>query len=148
VHAACQGCFLGACVELAQRDDHQRWGDRAIALVDAVLQRFAHRGELLPGAGGGDGGLHAGVLSRYLADAAMRRPELETAAGRLVLAGADALWEGRIEFATGPVFSSEWAMPAVSPRRGAPEADLSVQLGAWMLLEATARLQRAGCLPP
>jgi predicted alpha-1,6-mannanase (GH76 family) len=41
------------------------------------------------------------------------------------------------------VFSAEWRDPAPEPRAGLPEADLSVQLSGWMLLEAAARLQEA-----
>jgi predicted alpha-1,6-mannanase (GH76 family) len=41
------------------------------------------------------------------------------------------------------VFSAEWSRPALTPRRGVAEADLSVQLSAWMVLEAAARLPRS-----
>jgi predicted alpha-1,6-mannanase (GH76 family) len=41
------------------------------------------------------------------------------------------------------VFSADWTRPATAPGPGVPEADLSVQLGAWMLLEAAARVQRS-----
>ena len=78
----CQGVHLGACVELAARDGHQRWGDRAVALVDAMTHRLAGPDGVLPGCGGGDGGLFAGITARYLADAALRRPELTAAAAR------------------------------------------------------------------
>ena len=47
------------------------------------------------------------------------------------------------ETVEGPVFAAEWSTPAPEPRKGLPEADLSVQLSGWMLLEAAARLQRA-----
>lgn len=144
VHAGAQGAFLAACLELARRDDHPRWGDRAIALVDAVQLRFANGHGSLPGAGGGDGGLQAGLLGRYLADAASRRGELEAAAGRLVLGCAEQAWLGRYETTGGPVFSVDWAVPAARPGRRVPESDLSVQLGGWMLMEAAARLQRDG----
>jgi len=60
-----------------------------------------------------------------------------------VLANAVAAWNGRAEAGGGPVFSADWAKPAVEPVPGTPEADLSVQLGAWMLLEAAARVQRS-----
>ncbi len=136
----CQGVHLGACVELAARDGHQRWGDRAVALVDAVTHRLARPNGVLPGSGGGDGGLFAGILARYLVVAALRRPELTEAAARIVLASADAAWWGRLEGRCGPVFSAEWSRPAAAPRRGVPEADLSVQLSGWMVLEAAARL--------
>jgi Predicted glycosyl hydrolase len=99
---------------------------------------------VLPGSGGGDGGLFAGITARYLADAALRRPELGAAASRLVLANATAAWNGRAEIGGGPVFSADWRHPAPEPGRGTPEADLSVQLSTWMLLEAASRVQRAG----
>jgi predicted alpha-1,6-mannanase (GH76 family) len=139
----CQGVYLGACVELADRDGHVRWGDQAVALVDAVTQRMAGADGVLPGCGGGDGGLFAGILARYLSEAALRRPELTDAASRLVLTSAEAAWGGRAEVRGGPVFSADWGRPAVEPRRSTPEADLSVQLSGWMLLEAAATLQRA-----
>jgi predicted alpha-1,6-mannanase (GH76 family) len=143
IYTYCQGVHLGACVELAARDGHQRWTDRAIALVDAVMQRLAGPDGVLPGSGGGDGGLFAGITARYLADAALRVPELAAPASQIVFANADAAWKGRAEIAGGPVFSAEWRDPAPEPRAGLPEADLSVQLGGWMLLEAAARLQGA-----
>jgi predicted alpha-1,6-mannanase (GH76 family) len=138
-----QGTYLGACVELAARDGHQRWTDRAIALVDAMMQRLAGPDGVLPGSGGGDGGLFAGITARYLADAALRMPALAAPASRMLYANAEAVWKGRAEIAGGPVFSAEWRDPAPEPRAGVPEADLSVQLGGWMLLEAAARLQGA-----
>jgi predicted alpha-1,6-mannanase (GH76 family) len=143
IYTYCQGVHLGTCVELAARDGHQRWADRAVAIVDAMTHRLADPDGVLPGCGGGDGGLFAGITSRYLADAAVRRPELTAAASRLVLANAVAAWNGRAEAGGGPVFSADWAKPAVEPVPGTPEADLSVQLGAWMLLEAAARVQRS-----
>jgi predicted alpha-1,6-mannanase (GH76 family) len=143
IYTYCQGVHLGTCVELAAQDGHQRWADRAVAIVDAITQRLAGSDGVLPGSGGGDGGLFAGITARYLADAAVRRPELTGAASRLVLSGADAAWAGRVEIAGGPVFSADWARPAREPGPGILEADLSVQLGAWMLLEAAARVQRS-----
>jgi len=53
-----------------------------------------------------------------------------------VLASAAAAWNGRIEVAGGPVFAQDWRRPARQPGPGIGEADLSVQLSAWMLLEA------------
>jgi predicted alpha-1,6-mannanase (GH76 family) len=143
IYTYCQGVHLGTCVELAAHDGHQRWADRAVAIVDAITHRLAGPDGVLPGSGGGDGGLFAGITARYLADAAVRRPELAEAASRLVLANAEAVWQGRAEIGGGPVFSAEWARPACEPGPGVPEADLSVQLGAWMLLEAAALVQRS-----
>ena len=93
---------------------------------------------------GGDGGLFSGILARNLADAAVRRPELARRATRLVLASAAAAWQGRVEVTDGPVFAPDWRQPARTPGPGVPESDLSVQLSAWMLLEAAATAARAG----
>jgi predicted alpha-1,6-mannanase (GH76 family) len=141
----CQGVYLGACIELAERDGHPRWANRAATVLDAIATGMAEPNGVLPGFDdGGDGGLFNGILARYLADAATRRPELAPVAARLVLASADAAWRGRAEVAGGPVFAQDWRQPAREPRMGVAEAHLSVQLSAWMLLEAAAVTARMG----
>jgi predicted alpha-1,6-mannanase (GH76 family) len=141
----CQGVYLGACVELAERDDDPRWADRVATVLDATAARLAGPDGVIAGFDdGGDGGLFNGILARYLADAATRRPELAPLATRLVLASATAAWQGRAEVAGGPVFAQDWRRPAREPRPGVPEADLSVQLSTWMLLEAAAVTAHAG----
>ena len=141
----CQGVHLGACVALADLDGSRRWADRAGALLDAVTAHMVGPDGVVPGYDdGGDGGLFNGILARYLADAALRRPELAPAARRIVLASAAAAWEGRMEVTGGPVFAQDWRKPARAPRAGVAEADLSVQLSGWMLMEAAAAVQRAG----
>lgn len=145
LYTYCQGVHLGACVALADLDTSRRWPDRAAALLDAVRTHMVEPDGVVPGYDdGGDGGLFNGILARYLADAALRRPELAPAARRIVLASAAAAWDGRRELGTGPVFAQDWRKPAEPPRPGRAEADLSVQLSAWMLLEAAAAVQRAG----
>ncbi len=151
-----QGVALGAQLALATDSDPSR-ADAAAALVRAIAAWCEPDG-LLPTAGGGDGGLFAGILCRYLAEAAVRladRPETADAAAsarRLVLSEARALWDGRLEIDGRPLFSADPRRGAVAPsgRDGAPRAavggatdggsepdgDLSVQLGAWMTLEA------------
>jgi predicted alpha-1,6-mannanase (GH76 family) len=88
---------------------------------------------VLVGQGGGDGGLFAGILARYLALAARRLPPSPESdvARELVLTSARACWDNA---ADGPVFTSDWSSPDASSR------DLSVQVGAWLLLEAAATL--------
>lgn len=141
----CQGVHLGACVALADADGDPRWAARAAALLDAVGAHVVGPDGVIPGYDdGGDGGLFNGILARYLADAALRRPELAPAAARIVLASAAAAWAGRLEIGGGPVFAQDWRRPARAPRQGRAEGDLSVQLSAWMLLEAAAAVQRAG----
>jgi predicted alpha-1,6-mannanase (GH76 family) len=141
----CQGVYLGACVALADLDASQRWATRAATLLEAVTAHMMGPDGVVPGYDdGGDGGLFNGILIRYLADAALRRQELAPMARRIVLASAVAAWEGRIEVGGGPVFAQDWRKPALAPRPGRAEADLSVQLSAWMLLEAAAAVQRAG----
>jgi predicted alpha-1,6-mannanase (GH76 family) len=140
----CQGVYLGACVALTRLDGHPRWPQRAAALLTAVTARVAGPDGVIPGAeDGGDGGLFNGILARYLADAAIRLPGLAPEAGRIVFASADAAWCGRAEIPGGPVFAPDWRRPAHVPGHGVAEADLSVQLSAWMLFEAAAALRRS-----
>ncbi|HEX4787029.1 MAG TPA: glycoside hydrolase family 76 protein [Actinospica sp.] len=106
--------------------------------------------QVLKGGGGGDGGLFAGILARYLAQAALTLPDFgpgfaHTAyqAAKVVFDSARAAWDHRAPGPGGPVFGHEWSNPADPPRRRGPERDLSVQTGAWMLFEAAALLARS-----
>ncbi|HEX5404825.1 MAG TPA: glycoside hydrolase family 76 protein, partial [Pseudonocardiaceae bacterium] len=82
VYTYCQGVFLGACVELATRDSMAgggTWAKRAVRTIEAVAAHVTVPDELGPvlrGQGGGDGGLFAGILARYLTLAAMSLPAL------------------------------------------------------------------------
>lgn len=161
IYTYCQGVFLGACVELATRDSvagGDAWARRAVRTIDAVAQHVTVPDELGPvlrGQGGGDGGLFAGILARYLTLAATSLPVLgveytEPAqlAADLVFSSAEAAWRNRTIAPGGPLFGPEWTKPAVLPgRTRRPERDLSVQAGAWMLLEAAASLERANIHP-
>jgi predicted alpha-1,6-mannanase (GH76 family) len=136
IYTYCQGVYLGACLELSEVDAAER-------TVLAVARHCAADG-VLSGQGGGDGGLFAGILARYVALAALRLPPGEPAstARSLVLASADASWTGAVDVHGGPLFGAEWLTPAPQlplPRRH-PVRDLSVQVGAWLLLEAAATL--------
>ncbi|MFI5607521.1 glycoside hydrolase family 76 protein [Amycolatopsis sp. NPDC051903] len=131
----CQGVYLGACLEQSDVDN-------AASTIDAVAEYLAPGG-IIRGQNGGDGGLFGAILARYLALAAKKLtgPAADKAK-HLVLTSADACWGGATTTLTGPLFSAEWAAPAPPdpPESGAPERDLSVQTGAWLLLEAAATL--------
>ena len=157
VYTYCQGVFLGACLELAQLDgpgsgEWARAVARTIGAVAAHLTVPDQFGPVLRGQGGGDGGLFAGILARYLAVAAMRLPAMGVefqlaahSAADLVFASAEAAWQNRTIAPGGPLFGPEWTKPAVRPgRTRRPERDLSVQAGGWMLVEAAAALEREG----
>lgn len=183
----CQGVYLGACVELAAWGDggdgeSAVWAERAVRTVEAVASHLtvlpthegsdtrseagtgAATGLVLRGQRGHDGGLFAGILARYLAQAALTLPEIggvgsgsgaaqqsgpeyadaADRAAELVFASADAAWRHRAPGPGGPAFGPDWSRAAMPPRhRDVPERDLSVQVGAWMLLEAAALLARA-----
>ena len=153
----CQGVYLGACVELAAwGNDRQStlWAERAARTVTAVASHLTAPSStgpslVLRGQGGGDGGLFAGILARYLAQAAVALPDFgpgfEPAAflaAELVLGSARAAWRNRASAPGGPLFGPDWCRPADAPRPKNPERDLSVQAGAWMLFEAAALLAR------
>lgn len=158
-----QGVAIGAALALADAPgapDREAQLDRAAQLVEAV-RVWCEGDDLLPAAGGGDGGLFAGILCRYLAEAAVRlrgdggRADAAASARRLVLTNARALWDGRAEVDGRPFFGAdprrEAALPSATrrPRHAAggataggeePDGDLSVQLSAWMTLEAAVRV--------
>jgi len=134
IYTYCQGVYLGACLELSELDNAAR-------TVRAVSAQCAPGG-VIRGQSGGDGGLFAAILARYLALAARALPEPEASVARsLVLTSADACWSGAASTPEGPLFSAFWDRPAPWPLpEEAPERDMSVQVGAWMLLEAAATL--------
>jgi len=106
---------------------------------------------VLAGHAGGDSGLFAGILARYLALVAAELPVVDAAdvtsrslARRLVLESAAAAWSNAAFVDGGPLFGGDWSRPARLPsehgRERRPERDLSVQLSGWMLVEAAAAL--------
>jgi predicted alpha-1,6-mannanase (GH76 family) len=137
-----QGVAIGSALALAEtapdadsRDAHLA---RAAGLVAAVERWCAPDGGLFPAVGGGDGGLFAGILARHLAEAAVsfaddpaddERRAVSDSARRLVRVNAEALWEGR----RGDLFPAD---PRWAARADGDDLDLSVQLGAWITLEA------------
>jgi len=153
----CQGVVLGLETELAVRTGEQRHAARVQRLVAAVSKRMAPGG-VIKGAGGGDGGLFAGITARYLALVATALPgesaadaEARDTAAKLVLSSAKSAWDYRQSVDGLPLFGAFWDQVAEVPRAdgevatsiaGAvreseiPERDLSVQLGGWMLMEA------------
>jgi len=153
----CQGVVVGLETELAIRTGDDRHAARVRRLVPAIAEHMTADG-VLRGAGGGDGGLFAGITARYLALAAVALPgdSPEDAAARdaardIVLASARAAWDNRQDVDGLPLFGAFWNRAAVLPRSGdsagksvggavtesaAPERDLSVQVSGWMLMEA------------
>ncbi|EUA68623.1 glycosyl hydrolase 76 family protein [Mycobacterium xenopi 4042] len=69
----CQGVVLGLETELAARTGDPRHAPRVHRLVAAVNEHMAPGG-VIKGAGGGDGGLFAGITARYLALVATTLP--------------------------------------------------------------------------
>lgn len=157
VFTYCQGVTLGAEVEAYRRLGGPARVDRIDRLLTAVAATLAPDG-VITGAGGGDGGLFAGILARNLALVATDLPaapgsaDLRARARSLVLDSAEAAWAHRAVDDDGlPVFGPDWNRPAVVPRAGGsaarkshgavsssstPERDLSVQISAGILLEA------------
>ncbi len=146
-----QGVAIAADAELARASGDARFVARASALLDAI-GRWSPPDGVLPGRGGGDGGLFAGIAVRHLAHAAealtdaaaagVGAPEAARAAASargIVASNAEAIWAGRDVSLGAPLFSADPRRPADAARHAA-ERDLSVQLGAWLTLEAAAAL--------
>ncbi|KZS65200.1 glycoside hydrolase family 76 protein [Mycobacterium pseudokansasii] len=153
----CQGVVLGLETELAARTGDQRHFARVQRLVAAVDEHMAPAG-VLRGAGGGDGGLFAGITARYLALVATTLPgdaaddvAARRTAAKVVLSSAKSAWDYRQTVDGLPVFGAFWDRNAELPAAGGqqaqfvagavnsseiPERDLSVQLSGWMLMEA------------
>jgi predicted alpha-1,6-mannanase (GH76 family) len=156
----CQGVVLGLETELAARIDsdvRERHAARVHRLVAAVDEHMAPAG-VLQGAGGGDGGLFAGITARYLALVATTLPGTSAdddaareTASELVLSSAQAAWDNRQSVQGLPLFGPFWDRTAELPTAGStqaefaedtvagskpPERNLSVQLSGWMLMEA------------
>ena len=152
----CQGAVVGLETELAVRTGEERHAERVHRLVAAISWEMAPEG-VLKGAGGGDGGLFAGVTARYLALAATSLPgdtpeseETRATATNVVLKSAQSAWDYRQTVDGLPLFGPFWDRAAAMPGdAGAaqsaavalntlpvPERDLSVQVAGWMLMEA------------
>lgn len=157
----CQGVVVGLETELAVRTGDSRHVARVARLVEAIGANMAPGG-VLKGAGGGDGGLFAGITARYLALAANELPDdtaTRSAARDIVLASATAAWDNRAEVDGLPLFAAFWDRAAEVPGKGGEsggkvdgavfqspetERDLSVQVSGWMLMEAANTVAGSG----
>jgi predicted alpha-1,6-mannanase (GH76 family) len=160
----CQGVVLGLETELAARtgaEARTRHARRVHRLVAAVGEHMAPSG-VLKGAGGGDGGLFAGITARYLALVATTLPgdSADDAVARdtarsIVLTSAKSAWDNRQTVNGLPLFGAFWDRDAELPTAGGQaaqfvagavnaseiaERDLSVQLSGWMLMEAAGKV--------
>lgn len=163
IYGYCQGVVLGAECEAYRATGDVVHVERIARLLDAVEQHHLRDG-VIPGGGGGDGGLFTGVLARYLALLATdldgdvpALPGLRERAARIVNASADAVWANRTEDSQGRIFfGPNWSKPAQIPTSSGgdaqfvggavnssqiPERDMSVQLSGWMALEAAAAVE-------
>lgn len=161
IYTYCQGVTIGLDTELAVRTGDPRYSDRAARVIAAVADHLTVD-DVIDGGGGGDGGLFAGILVRYLTLAALMLPgddpdaeQARARAANMVLSSAEAAWANRIAVDGNPLFGPAWRQPARMPRLGGSgtaaagarvvaERDLSVQLSGWMLMEAAYRLAAAG----
>ncbi len=156
VHTYCQGVTIGLDTELALRTGESVHQRRAAALVDAVGNHLTDAG-VIAAASANDSGLFMGILARHLAETALALGN--TTAANIVHASAEAAWTNRAEVDGLPLFGADWARPVSVPDHPGTflqladvstaaaanlSRDLSVQLSAWMLLEADHSLIAAG----
>ena len=142
VYTYCQGVVLGAELEVMGAESPRRIAD----LVSAIWRHLTDPDGVIAGQGGGDGGLFAGILARYLTLVANwfeDSDDTRQLAAHMVRSSAEAAWRNAVRNADGlPSFGPEWNQPAQTPGRShwVTERDLSVQLSGWMLMEAAAAL--------
>jgi predicted alpha-1,6-mannanase (GH76 family) len=152
----CQGVAIGLETELAVRTGDPIHRSRVAALVAATADRLTNAG-VIAGAAGNDAGLFMGILARYLAQAALSLGD--TTAANIVHTSAREAWEHRAEADGLPLFGADWTRAVAVPgdsqnfpqltdspatSQTNPSRDLSIQLSAWMLLEADYQLTAAG----
>lgn len=155
VHTYCQGVAIGLETELAVRTGDAGHRRRVSELVAAAESGLTESG-VISAAAGDDSGLFMGIFARYLTVAALSLGE--STAADIVRSSARAAWRNRAEVDGLPLFGADWSRAVTVPHppgtflRIADSAatsvnlsrDLSVQLSAWMLLEADHRLAAAG----
>lgn len=158
-----QGTVLGALLETPGADL-----EHAEELIGLIAEKMTTSLEvegtpvrILNTRGSGDAGLFAGILARYLTQAARDTRLASTAratARDLVLATAELLWAGRREFDPDlplnedgvdvtevrgtpvAVFSPDASRPTSQTLPAGAPVQLSSQVQAWTILEAAARL--------
>lgn len=163
LHSYNQGTVLGALLETPGADL-----EHAEELIRLIGERFTTEVEaegitvrILDTRGGGDGGLFAGILARYLAEAAQDTrlaPRSRATARELVVATAEMLWAGRREFDPDlplnepgvdvteirgravALFSPDAARHSSQTLGAGTRVELSSQVQAWTILEAAYRL--------
>ncbi|WP_432278580.1 glycoside hydrolase family 76 protein [Nocardia carnea] len=156
VHTYCQGVAIGLETELAVRTGDPGHRRRVAELVAAAATGLTESG-VISAAAGDDSGLFMGIFARYLTVAALALGE--NTAAEIVRTSAQAAWRNRAEVDGLPLFGADWSRAVTVPRRPGAflqiadsaaatsvnlSRDLSVQLSAWMLLEADYRLATAG----
>ena len=140
-----QGPVLGALLELGGPANL----GRAAELVRATAAYLVYDDDggipLLRTHGSGDGGLFTGILCRYLAEAAAA-PTLDRQtrqlAGGMVTELAERLWKGRATRNNLALFSPDPRKTADETYPAGTGVELSTQLQAWMVLEASVRVAR------
>jgi len=130
-----EGTFIGAAQALWLETADPRFRNAARRTLEATRAKLCDPHTLeLPAEGGGDGGLFKGILVRYATDWAL---ENDPQALELLEANAKLLWKAQSESL---LFGPSWTQSAPTPN------DLSSHLSGVMLLEAMAKLEKAGKL--
>jgi predicted alpha-1,6-mannanase (GH76 family) len=145
VYSYNQGTVLGTLVTLGDSLSLSRAARLISAIAAGLTVEWNGRRPLVTH-GHGDGGLFTGILVRYLALAAEAdalEPSARATAAALVSDTANTLWQGRAALTVhGEQVSVFPSGPTEFAREESP-LELSIQLQAWTVLEASARLKSA-----
>lgn len=132
-----QGVYIGACVEYYNITNDQLWLSNAKRTADRAIIKFSNPSQVLKSEGDGDGGLFKGIFIRYLVlltDKNYLDDEAYNSYREFIRKNAESVWKYGKSTTYPYIFNHDWT------QKPAGAIDLSVELSAVFLLEATAAL--------
>lgn len=132
-----QGVYIGACIDYYKINNDPAWLSKAVRTADKAIIKFSSASQILKSEGDGDGGLFKGIFIRYLkllTDKNYLEQETYNRYREFILKNSESVWKYGKTTTYPYIFNHDWA------QKPAGAIDLSVELSAVFLLEATAVL--------
>lgn len=132
-----QGVYIGACVEYYKITNNPIWISKAAKTADRAIIQLSSASQVLKSEGDGDGGLFKGVFIRYLKllnDKTYIDEATHSKYSEFITKNAESVWKYGKSTTYPYLFNHDWT------QKPGGTIDLSVELSAVFLLEATANL--------